>query len=221
MGMIVTTMSNMARKLFRAQYDSLQNVPMHSTTGGELITAKGLPDFTELVRQGDSWFGKGVVTSVTLGQVLPTTLAASTLWNGNPVGGKSLVLDGVGFWGDVSAGAASFFQLYIAPSVTPVSSAPATAEAGVIRSLRLGKSYGGRAIISQNADVVDTGWIPLHPSFNTAAITGTVGVGHYVKLDGLFIIPPQYYIGLHASSTNTTSELGFYYIWHELQLNLP
>jgi hypothetical protein len=191
-----------------------------TTSGGSLITSQGQPELTEMVRQGQSWYGKGVVTSVSLGQVLPTTLAVSTLWNGNAAGGKSYVLDGVGFWSDVSAGAVSWYQLYGMPSIVTSATAPATAEVGIIRGLRLGTTYAGNAKISQAVTVTDNGWLPLGNAVQ-ATTTTALGMGNFTKLNGLFIIPPQYYFCLHVSGTNTTAEMGFFYVWHEVQLSLP
>jgi hypothetical protein len=187
---------------------------------GEVLMAQGSAPLQELVRLGNSWYGKGVVTTAGLGQAVPTTAAASTLWNGEAAGGKSYVIQGVGYLADVSAGAAALLTIWAQPSIVATAAAPATAEAGVIRPLRFGKgTYGGGAIISQTVTVTDNGWLPL-TTMNTAALTANKGIGGYIELNGLFIIPPGHHLAMHSSGTNTTMEVGYYYVWHEVQLAL-
>ena len=221
MGIVLTQSAARVRKSGVPAYSDAQEAPLALTEHGNLITQQGLPPLAEIVRQGNSYYGKGVVTSVSLGQVLPTTLAVSTLWNGEAAGGKSYVLEAVGFWSDVSAGAVSWYQLYGMPSIVSSAAAPTTAEVGIIRPLRVGKgAYGGSAKISQAVTVTDNGWLPLGPAVQ-ATTTTALGMGDYVNLNGLFIIPPGYYFCLHVVGTNTTAEMGFFYVWHEVQMNLP
>jgi hypothetical protein len=205
----------------RANLGEATGQPLQITKGGELITAEGLPKLTEIVRQGKSFYGKGVVTTATLNQTLPTTAAASTLWNGNGVGGASYVLEGVGIWTDVSGGAANVITPYIEPSIVFSATVPTTVEAGVIRNLRLGAgTYSGSAKISQTVTVTDNGWLAL-TTYNTAALTANLGIGMYIPLNGLFVIPPGYYVAMHSVGTAATAEVGYYYVWHEVQLDLP
>jgi hypothetical protein len=193
---------------------------MALTESGSLIATQGLPPLTEIVRQGNSWYGKGVVTTASLGAAVPTTAAASTLWNGNSAGGKCLVIEALGCFADVSAGAACEFQMWAEPSIVISATVPSTVEAAAIRGLRLGTTYAGSAKISQTVTVTDNGWIPIGPVVNVGVAT-SLGAGQFVNVNGLFIIPPGYYLAMHASATNTTIELGYFYIWHEVQLNLP
>ena len=204
----------------RPEYGEGTDNALATTKGGELIVAEGLPKLTEIVRQGKSFYGKGVVTTATLNQTSPTTTAASTLWNGNGIGGPSFVLEGVGYVTDVSGGAANLLTIYIEPSIALATTVPATLEVGIIRPLRLGGTYGGNAKISQTVTVTDNGWLPIH-TMDTAALTANKGIGNYIPLNGLFIIPPGYYVALAACGTAATMEVGYYYVWHEVQLDLP
>lgn len=206
----------------RPAYGQGVRVPPSINNGGEQLIVNGTPPLTEMVRLGQSYYGKGVVTSISLGNVLPTTLACQTLWNGEAANGKSYVLEGVGFISDVAVSAESFFQIYVAPSILPLAAAPATAEVGIIRPLQAGHgTYSGKAIISQNVGVTDVGWIPIGKPFNIGyALHTTIGVSGYVPVNGLFIIPPGFYIGAHICGTETSAEALFFFIWHEVQLEL-
>ena len=67
-------------------------VPVNLNENGDLITAAGMPEGAELTRQGARWatMSTGAVAGLV---VRPTTVAAFEIWNGNAVGGKSLVVD--------------------------------------------------------------------------------------------------------------------------------
>lgn len=194
--------------------------PPGLTGGGEQIVSEGLPPLTEIVRQGNSWYGLVTTHTHTLNQALPTIAAAATLWNGNATGGKSLVIEAVGYKQDVSGAAANISQMFAMPSIAAVATVPATAEAGSIRGLRLGTTYGGNAKLSITVTVTDNGWIPLSGTLNTAALTATIGLGEYIPVNGLFIIPPGFYLALHCSGTAATAAFQSFFVWHEVQLEL-
>jgi len=186
--------------------------------GEAIVMDGGLPRLTEMVRLGKSYYAKGTVTTKTLSQVAPTTAAASTLWNGNSAGNDCYVLEGIGMWSDVSGAAANLVTPYIQPSIVTTAAAPATAETDIIRNLQIGKGVGDtNATVSQTVTVTDNGWLALGTFELLAA---NKGAGLYIPLNGLFIIPPGHHVALHAAGTAATAEFGFYYIWHEVAIDL-
>jgi len=187
----------------------------------EQIVVQGLPERAEIVRLGNSWYGKQNSTVVALNQAVPTTVAASAMWNGEQQGGKSYIIDGLGWIPDVSAGAAAMFQLYAQLSLIAVTAALTTADAGVIRGLIAGKVYGGKAVISKTVTVTDNGWIPVGQPCNTAALIANLGYAVWGMVNGLFIVPPGHHINLAITATNATASGKCFYIWHERQIPLP
>ena len=208
------------RKTGLPAYSDYQEVPVALSEHGAAFTQAAMPFLSEAVRLKNTWYGKGVVTTKTLEQVAPTTAAASTLWNGESEGGRSYVVNGVGFWCDTTGAVSNILTIYAEPSIVASATVPDTVETAVIRNCRFGAgTYAGSAKISQTVEVTDNGWVPLL-TINTAGLIANKGIGGYIPLDGLFVIAPQYYLALHATGTAATMELGFYYVWQEVQLSL-
>ena len=63
---------------------------------GEQLVAQGLPPYAEMIRKGNGWSVMSVVAVAGL-VVRPTATAAFEIWNGNNVGGRSLIIDRL-FW---------------------------------------------------------------------------------------------------------------------------
>src|ERR1043165_3238296 len=82
--------------LFTSQQSSIQiNEKL------EQIIAMGLPRGVEMVRKGNAW--SVMSTTAVAGLVVrPSTTAAFELWNGNPSGGKSYIIDRLFFFNLVS-----------------------------------------------------------------------------------------------------------------------
>jgi hypothetical protein len=187
---------------------------------GEMPVAQGLPPSAELVRLGGSFYGKQGTSVVALTTTLvPTTVAAATLFNGEPTGGKSYIVTAAGMITDVSAGAASSFTCYATTSILPLTTAPATTDVGPIRGLLAGKVYGGKANIAKTVTVTDNGWIPVGPTIETA-LTATIGRSPGGALAEPIIIPPGFLLALAVNAVNTTVSGKCYFIWHEVQLDL-
>lgn len=185
----------------------------------ELVVAEGLPPGIELIRQGDSWYGKQTTSVVNLvTTAIPTTVAMAVLWNGETAGtGKSYIVTAAGCVQDVSEGAASYFQLFGELSIVTATQ-PATDDTAIIRGLIAGKTYGGKAKISRTVTVTDNGWWPIgHPTTATALST-TIAFAQGGRLDEPVIIPPGHFMALAVTAVNATGSGKCFFKWHEVTL---
>src|SRR3990167_4890132 len=64
------------------------------TPGGDLLVAAGLPPLAALVALGDSYWARTTTAAAPV-TAIPTDAALIGLWNGEPDGGKSYVIDSV------------------------------------------------------------------------------------------------------------------------------
>lgn len=181
---------------------------------GEQLVNQVLPERAELVRLGNSFVIKtAAVVCVT---ALPTTTAPAHIWNGEPPGGKTYVIDGIAWTCTTSAGAASMFGLIAQVNILPVTANPATTDTLVASSLN-GRKYAGRAGMGHTATVVNDNWIALGNNVSTP-LTATVGLSLDVPVQGLIQIPPGYLLGLGVVAVNATAAGMFCVRYHEVQL---
>jgi hypothetical protein len=191
---------------------------------GDLLVTQALPPLSELVRQGNVWSMRLATGSAVNAIVaLPTTTALTTLYNGEPVGGKSYII--LSAWANtiVSAAAANQYALIaqVTPSPLGVSTAPTNSATTTLITSNSGKtSYSGnckRAIsvttfFTDGWDVIGTG---------VSASTANIGLAVYTDLQGRYVIPPGGSFGLNvlAGTTNTAGVLCGC-TWAEVQLSL-
>src|SRR6266516_3396858 len=86
------------RGIFAGNYpENREDEQFHLNNRGEQIIAQGLPELTELVRLGDSW---QIPTTTAFAALTtePTTVAALSLFNGEPATGKCYAIDSIGYW---------------------------------------------------------------------------------------------------------------------------
>lgn len=207
------------RGLFAGNYpENREDEQFHLNSRGDQIIAQGLPELTEIVRLGESW---QVILSTGVAPLtgVPTTTAALVLWNGEPAGGKSYVIDSAGCVDNaVDATQSNMSTLFVMVGKPPV--AAPTDAALVIRSLS-GRTYGGRARTVVNpATVVNDGWFPAGTSAPAAAAAAGSG---WKALDwalkGMYIIPPGGSFNVHNVKVAATATQGLMFIrWHEVQL---
>lgn len=172
----------------------------------ELITAKGLPDYTDLTRKGMGW---NVMTATAFAGIVgvPSTTAQLEVKNGNA--SRSLVVESI--WAYQLLGTAVVWAIV---PWAQVGAAVVSAVTGLVVNSQNGKaSYTSAAgtdlVTAINQTVVARGWRPFPGStspFGLAAATpGGVVVG---QVDGRLIVPPG--MALHvavSSSVNTASAL--------------
>lgn len=203
--------TSLARRLFADGDAQLELTPM----GAGLVAFPLGIGPAELTRMGDSW---QVASSagVTALNVLPTTVAGFTMYNGEGPNGKTYVIDSFGFWlGVAQATTFSCTALFAMMNVAPATS---QTDALTKRSL-VGKTYGGKARVLGGATVTNDGWLAVGTSLNAAAVAaaGSIWkVQESVCAPGLFQIPPGGAFNLHAVSVDVTASSVFFFIrWHE------
>ncbi len=191
--------------------------PIVINNRGDVSVVQGLPPVAELVRLGGSYFTVG--TAVAPVTALPTTAAHLSLWNGEPQGGKSYVIDAVGTAITTSAAAAINLGLAAQLNVTNPITNPAGALA--IKSLSGKANYGGKGNSKASVTVTnDSAWHQVGTELvcaNTANLSLSVEYGVY----GRYIVPPQGMFSLasmcNAAGSAVCTPIIFF---HEVQLTL-
>jgi len=185
---------------------------------GELVATLGLPEGVEQVRLGEAFYaiqGTGVVA---LDDALPTTVAGTTIWNGNGANGKSLIVTHAGAICTTSAGAATSWKFFIEPSIVTSAAVLTTADTGVCRSFLTGLTYPGGALLSKTVTVTDNGWINVGDATGAEIVTGTIGQTVGGKLPVPFIVRPGYYLATATVAVNATMAGKGWFIFYEVQL---
>jgi hypothetical protein len=179
----------------------------------EQLVAQGLPPYAEMARKGQGW-GTMAIAAVAGLVVRPTVTAAYEIFNGYPLGGKSLIIDRIFTHCLVGIVAADSFVLWA--GVASVKAA-VTSGSFVVRG-HSGKAYGGPVIAAAGTTVVDPGWFPW-------GIGGTASVGAAlpmsgcaVAVEGRLIVPPQCSLCLHVVSTTNALTFCSGAQWFEEQI---
>ena len=197
-------------------------VSVRATKDGDLRVVPALPPKAELVRLGCGWEARiATASAFTYVNALPTTRAEIMLYNGEPAGGKSYVVDSAWMFGITSMAAAQPIVLIaqLVPSstmVAPTHSATTT----ILNSLSGKANYSGyakRAVAVTTCftdlwSVVAQGLVPA-PTTNLAASV-------YGDLFGKYVVPPGAGFGLAgvAGTAAGTAIIGV--AWYEVQLEL-
>ena len=190
----------------------------------ELLVAAGAAPYSEIVRIGRAFF---VNTTVAVASVvaLPTTAITLALYNNEPDGGRSAIIDAVAAM-NIVAGAATGQSEIIANIGQVRAVAPTDAALAIKKCNGLGGGNADskmRTIIGGTALDADTGqasrWFPLGQA---AGKPGAVAVGPsiYVPVDGRIIVAPGRYFAIHTFSDIVTDTFQMFIFWHEKQLQL-
>lgn len=180
----------------------------------------------ELARAGRRFMGGNQIIANGIAPVtaIPTTTATLALYNDEEAGGKSLVIDRLGYWlgsGTSTAGA----TLLATVSVSTVASAPTTNATGYGSASCSGSGQVTRALWTTAVTLPATttranAWIQVTSTFQLAAANVGQGDG-YAELGGALVVPPGYCLGVAILSGTGTSPLyGVSATWSELQLDL-
>lgn len=200
--------------------EGVEDVPAQNMRG-EWIVSPGQLSRTELVRLGQSWNAHiATASAFTFVAALPTTRAELVLFNGEPAGGKSYILDSAWVLGITSMAAAGSIAL-IGQHV-PAATAPTDAGANVLTTSRIGKTYGGNAkrALAQTTMTTDK-WELLNTSNNGGAATAQIGLAAWADLYGGWILRPGDMFGLNAVAGTAAGTAIAGITWHEMLLPMP
>ena len=203
-------------KAIRRGGASGDEVNPQANRAGDLMVAQGLPPGTEITRQGGSY--QAMTTSAVAALVVrPSTVALGSLWNGEPAGGKSYVIDRAFGFNLVSTAAQTFAGLWLCSHVRVDVSGKAE-EITAFNSTSGRSGYGGEARFEVDGTVVDDGWYPWGVA-SEAEEAGVLPGGVIIApVAGRIIVPPQGGISATVVSgvVGDTFTVGFH--WHEVQL---
>ncbi len=180
-------------------------------SGSEQLIVRGLPTKTESVRLGNCWTVQ-IPTASAFTNVadMPTTRAELALYNGEPGGGKSYIIDSVWFISLTSVTA-----LTNATLIYQVAAAAALADnTALLINSPLGYVYTGRANRALAVTTMTTNkWSVLASA--TCKATATIGFGVVANVDGGIILTPGMTLGVNAvlGTATGTSMMGI--SWRE------
>ena len=188
---------------------------------GELLTAQGLPPYTEIVRQGVGYS----VYQETVKPVLvvrPSTVSMITLLNGESADGKSYIIDRIGAHQIVSKNAAATFCLWACVH-------PMGVEAGVTGDIAISVNnwqsplgsgwYGGLARCDEGEGVVDNGWYPWGYSTSCELAGSLPGAAIDVPVEGRIILRPGAALSLTGVGGTVDIDLHCFASWYEVHLD--
>ena len=209
------------RGLFPGNYpENREDELFHLNSRGDMLVAQGLPERAEIARLGETWSVQNT-TGVAAITTWPDTTAGFGIWNGEPAGGKSYVIDSVNTVDVVvDATQADCTALFVMLNKPPVAIPAAGGLA--VRSMS-GRTYGGRCLNVLTAVArVNEGWFPAGTSATCGAVVAGCGWKQQeVDLRGLYIVPPGGMFSVMAVKVAGAAAGVVYTIrWHEVQLIL-
>lgn len=186
---------------------------------GDLCMAPALPLKAELTRMGDSWScAIATASAFTFVAAWPTTRAELVLFNGEPTGGKSYLIDSAWLTNITSQAAAQPFSLLGQLALTGIA-APTDDTAQLIFSRSSRRQYGGQAkrAVASTAFALANKWEIIGNSA-ISPMTTNLGASIYVDLFGGWLVPPggAFCLAGLAGTAAGTAIAGL--TWHEVQL---
>lgn len=193
---------------------------IEATDEGDLFVAQSLPPYAEMSRLGNHW--SAIQTAATAGLVVrPSTVSAITIFNGEPAGGLSYVIDRLFSHNLVSTSAESFFGIWacIHPAGMTDPGEDIAASATNVNGSS-GKIYSGRAIVAVAETIVNNGWYPW--GYGKAISASGVIPGSIADADvaGRLIVPPQGGISVQVVASLAACTFTSGLSWWEMQLAL-
>lgn len=189
----------------------------------ELLMAMGATPYQEIVRAGRAFY-TGTVAAIAAVVAIPTIAHMFALYNTEPDGGRSMIIDWVAAQNVVSTAVVAQAQLLALlgqiREALPVAAAVAIKKANGMGGG--GPDTSAIAILNATALPAGTGlaanWFPLGPSVTKPSAAATPGYGLYHNVDGRFIVPPGRYFAMHVLA-NVVGETFVGFIgYHEKQL---
>lgn len=206
--------------------------PIQSNSRGNICIAQGLPSQAELIRLGNSYWAESTAVGLDVpGFPLNVQLGAFWLYNGEPPGGKSYLLDTVAVRLPTSTGVAQAVGVVghlFTTNPFPVENFQSKLQDSTIKSLSGKKNYPGYgrahvpdAIASDFLEPNEGNQHCIMPSVicgntNSATLNSTKDVY------GRYIIPPRGCFTAKIITTNPSVTMtgNLTLSWHEVQLRL-
>lgn len=191
----------------------------------ELLIAAGGAPYQEIVRVGRA-FQITTTAAVAAAAAIPSTAGGLSLYNNEPDGGRSYVLDFISANGVATAAAAGHAQLLAL--IGQVREA-IPANSALVAKKRNGLGGGtndtkARTILTGTALPAGTGiaadWFPVGPGLERAAAASLPGQGLYWAAEGRIIVPPGRYFSMQVLADTAASTFQLCIAWHEKQLLL-
>lgn len=190
----------------------------------EILVASGAAPFREITRMGRAFY-VNTTTAVAAVVAIPTTGHMVSIYNNEPDGGRSAVVDWIAASGVAKTAAAGQQQMIC--NVGQVREAIPADAALTIKKLNgvgTGNDTRIRTILTGTALPAATGlaanWFPFGPSFGSPGVGAAPGHGAWVPVDGRIIVPPGRYFAIHVLADVTGSTYQGFISWHELQTSL-
>jgi len=182
----------------------------------ELLTAQGLPPYTELSRRGRGW--QVMDTTATAAVVVrPSTVAGLTLYNGETgATAKSYVIDRVFAFNLVTTDAVADWSVWAC--IHPAGMTAPTADITAIKGMN-GGTYAGAAIVDTGATVNDNGWFPVGTGHVGNPGTVTPGTAIAIPIEGRLIVPPTGGISINVVASLVTWTFTHGFAWYEVELD--
>lgn len=191
-----------------------QPVSFRTNEYRELLTAQGLPPYTEMTRRG----GGFTVQTATLFAPLvaiPTTVAALELWN-NSASGKDLIVDTLFADQVLSTAATQTYAIYACISIPKaVPSLTALALSSTSGRQVITPTVASDVVTGVGTTVIANGWRPwgVVQAWGTAA--AIPGNSWHAEVNGRLIAPPGCSVLIHVMGTLATASsfqvgCGFY-----------
>ena len=196
------------------------------TGQGEQIHGYAAAPYSEITRQGRTYWcntGNAPVASVI---AMPTIATGFNIHNNEPDGGRSYVIDQV--WMLITAQAnASIPQAGVVACLGQVrETAPADLKAATViqKTTNGGTKLDSRARINLAVALPATtgfagNWFPLSSTVK-AAVTTLPGFQKVFDIDGMYIVPPGRYFALHCVSSVVAVTCAWGIVWTEKYLNI-
>lgn len=186
--------------------------PLICNPRGDLGANLTLPELADIVRLRQSFY---VIAAAAVAPIvaMPTTTAQFTLWNGELDGGRSYVIDSIGYIVVASAAAATPVGMVVCMG-TGRKTAPV---ADLTPRGLAGQRYRGSGYVDLAATVTNDTW-HLAGTSNQGP-TSQVGMSLDVNIFGRYIIPPGHYFSQSVmANTVTTITVRQFIRWHEIQI---
>lgn len=191
----------------------------------ELLLAQGAAPFQEITKMGRS-FVITTTTAVAAAAAIPSTAGGLSLYNGEPDGGRSYIIDFISANGVATAAAAGHAQL--------LALIGQVREAIPVNSALIAKKMNGlgggtndtkaRTILTGTGLPATTGiaadWFPVGQGIERAAAASVPGAGLYWEGNGRVIVAPGRYFSMQVLADTAASTFQLCIAWHEKLLLL-